>query len=272
MKKIAFAAVVLLTTTITALAGVRPGTNARVVAHRGYWATEGAAQNSIRSLIKADSIRCWGSEFDVWMTKDGTLFVNHDATINGIEIQNAKARQVAAQRLSNGEPIPTLEMMLKAAVGLPRLRLVCELKPHENKKQETKAVKKIIEMVAKYGLQDRVTYITFSLEGMKNLIAQAPHGTEVYYLNGELDPQQLKDLGAAGMDYNISVFHRHEDWIAQCHKLGLKVNVWTVNCTGAPELVDWLLDRDVDFITTNTPEQMRQVIFERGITIYPAPR
>ena len=51
-----------------------------VVAHRGYWktgkdikmqtATE-SAQNSIRSLCKADSIHCWGSEFDIWLTKDG---------------------------------------------------------------------------------------------------------------------------------------------------------------------------------------------------------
>lgn len=37
----------------------------KVIAHRGYWNTEGASQNSIRSLVKADSIGCYASEFDV---------------------------------------------------------------------------------------------------------------------------------------------------------------------------------------------------------------
>ena len=44
----------------------------KVVAHRGYWTTEGSAQNSIASLQKAAEIGCWGSEFDVWMTADGS--------------------------------------------------------------------------------------------------------------------------------------------------------------------------------------------------------
>lgn len=70
---------------------------AKVVAHRGFWATEGSAQNSIRSLVKADSIGCWGSEFDVWMTQDGKLVVNHDDNINGIVIETSTSKEVTAQ-------------------------------------------------------------------------------------------------------------------------------------------------------------------------------
>lgn len=268
MKKILLIAMMVAMATALWAKGPRPGYKAKVVAHRGYWHADGSAQNSIRSLVKADSIDCWGSEFDVWMSKDGTLFVNHDPTIGDVEIQKSKAKVVARQRLPNGEPIPTLEQMLKAAVSLPRLQLVCELKPHADKKQEAKAVKKIIDMVAKYGLENRTTYITFSLEGMKELIKRAPAGTEVYYLNGELTPEQLKEMGAAGMDYNSSVVLKHRDWVDQCHQLGLKVNVWTVDDKHAA-LLDMLLDMDIDFITTNTPEPVLQIIFERGISTYP---
>lgn len=268
MKKILLIAMMVAMATALWAKGPRSGYQTKVVAHRGYWQADGSAQNSIRSLVKADSIDCWGSEFDVWMSKDGTLFVNHDPTIGGVEIQKSKAKVVARQRLNNGEPIPTLEQMLKAAVSLPRLQLVCELKPHADKKHEAKAVKKIIDMVAKYGLEKRTTYITFSLEGMKELIKRAPAGTEVYYLNGELTPQQLKEMGAAGMDYNSSVVIKHRDWVNQCHQLGLKVNVWTIDDKHAA-LLDRLLDMDIDFITTNTPEQVQQVIFERGISTYP---
>ena len=36
----------------------------QVIAHRGYWKTDGSAQNSIAALLKADSIGCYGSEFE----------------------------------------------------------------------------------------------------------------------------------------------------------------------------------------------------------------
>ena len=41
----------------------------KVIAHRGFWKTPGSSQNSISSLLKADSIGCYGSEFDVWIAK-----------------------------------------------------------------------------------------------------------------------------------------------------------------------------------------------------------
>ena len=36
-----------------------------IIAHRGYWKTEGSAQNSIASLTKAQQLGIYGSEFDV---------------------------------------------------------------------------------------------------------------------------------------------------------------------------------------------------------------
>ena len=228
----------------------------QVVAHRGYWKADGSAQNSRRSLVKADSIGCWGTEFDVWMTRDGEVFVNHDETINGIEIQKAKASQVRTQRLPNGELIPTLEQLLQVAQGTT-LQLVCELKPHDDKQQEARAVKKILKLFHKYGLENRVIYITFSYPGLKMLIQQAPAGTEVYYLNGELTPRDLKALGAAGPDYHYSVFRHHSGWIELCHRLGLKTNAWTVN--DAKDM-QWCIDWGIDFITTNEPELLQKLL------------
>ena len=66
-----------------------------VICHRGYWDAEGSAQNSIRSLVKADSIGAWGSEFDVWMTADGVLVVNHDEAY-GDEVGAGGSSLVAA--------------------------------------------------------------------------------------------------------------------------------------------------------------------------------
>ena len=51
--------------------------NTKVIAHRGYWKTEGSAQNSIRSLERASEIGAYGSEFDVHLTADNVLVVYH---------------------------------------------------------------------------------------------------------------------------------------------------------------------------------------------------
>lgn len=225
-----------------------------VICHRGYWDTEGSAQNSIRSLVKADSIGAWGSEFDVWMTADGVLVVNHDASYQGVIIETAKWKQLKDMRLKNGEPLPTLDQMLECGKHLTT-RLIVEMKPHKNKEQEKEAARKIVKMVKDKGLEDRVEYITFSYAGMKNLKEMAPLGTPVYYLNGELSPAQLAELDMAGIDYSIKVMREHPQWIDEAHSLGMKVNVWTVN---SDRDMEWCINYGVDFITTNAPERLQQ--------------
>ena len=63
-----------------------------VIAHRGFWTTDGSAQNSLAALVKADSIHCYGSEFDVWLTTDNQLVVNHDATFKGVTMKMPQPR------------------------------------------------------------------------------------------------------------------------------------------------------------------------------------
>ena len=58
-----------------------------VVAHRGAWKKNNLPQNSIASLKKAIEIGCIGSEFDVRMTADDSLVVNHDSDYHGFQIE-----------------------------------------------------------------------------------------------------------------------------------------------------------------------------------------
>jgi glycerophosphoryl diester phosphodiesterase len=227
-----------------------------VIAHRGYWKTDGSSQNSIRALVKADSIACYGSEFDVWLTADDVLVVNHDAVFKGVEIETSQSKDARAILLSNGENLPSLKQYLQAGKDCTT-RLVFELKPHKNRLQEAKAVIDGIMMVDRMGLNDRVEYITFSADALEEFIKYAPKGTPVYYLNGEKTPQELHKLGAAGMDYNIRVFKKHPEWIKECHDLGMKVNVWTVN---KEEDMKWCIEQGVDFITTNEPELLQKLL------------
>ena len=228
----------------------------QVIAHRGYWKTTGSAQNSITSLLKADSIGCYGSEFDVWLTKDNKLVVNHDPLFKLRSMEKSKAATLTSLKLSNDENLPTLEEYLKAAKK-GNTRLILELKAHSKPERETKAVKSIVAMVKQMGLENRMEYITFSLNALKEFIRFAPAGTPVFYLNGELSPKELKELGCAGPDYHLSIFQKHPEWIKECHDLGMKVNVWTVN---KADEMKWLIDKNVDFITTNEPLLLQELL------------
>ena len=218
----------------------------KVIAHRGYWDTPGSAQNSIASFVKADSVGCYASEFDIWMTPDGVIVVNHDPVTadNKLEIQNTPSQTILTEKLSNGETVPTLD---------------CELKTHDSRARERKCIKQMIELIERYGLTDRTDYITFSKDGYKEIIKQAPKGTAVYYLSGDYVPAEIKYTKGRGIDYSLKVMKKHPEWINECHDLGLEVNVWTVN---SPEDMQWCIDNGVDYITTNDPELLQKIIAE----------
>lgn len=228
----------------------------QIIAHRGFWKTAGAAQNSLTALNKADSIHCYGSEFDVWLTSDNQLVVNHDKTFKGVTIQDATLEVCTAIRLDNNESLPTLRQYLEQARMLDT-RLILELKAHRTPEQETRAVESIVRMIHELKLDERTEYISFSPHATKEFIRLAPQGTPVYYLEGDVSPKELKTWGCAGADYHFSIFHKHPEWIEECHQLNMKVNSWTVD---DPKEMKWLIEHKVDFITTNEPLLLQQIL------------
>lgn len=242
MKRIFF-----FLTLIGAAATLCQAASPKVVAHRGHWRAEGSAQNSIRALVKADSVGCDAVELDVWIDRDGTVWVNHNKDINGVVIETAPTDSVAPQLLKNGEPIPTLARFLDRAARL-RPDIVLEVKPHADSLREDAAVDAAIAMVNERGLAPRTSYITFSRRAFDRLVARS--GCPVQFLSAT-EPELLKEIGGSAADYNIIHFRKHGDWIERLHGLGLGVNVWTVD---KQEDLEWCIGQGVDFITTNEPE------------------
>ena len=111
-------------------------------------------------------------------------------------------------------------------------------------------------MVKLNGLENKVEYIAFSLHMTKELIRLAPKN-DVYYLNGDLSPQELKEIGCAGLDYNLGVMKKNENWFKEAKNIGLKTNVWTVN---NKKDMQYCIDNGADFITTDEPELLQEVL------------
>ncbi len=238
------------------LCGSSAFSQTKVIAHRGYWDCEGSAQNSITALNKAHEVGAYGSEFDVSITADGIPVVNHDDSIQGFCIETSLYEDIKDLKLKNGETLPTLEDYLIQGKQNKGTQLILEIKPHKRVVNEDRAVTAILALVQKYQLEDQVEYISFSMNICKELIRRAP-AAQVAYLRGEVSPADLKVLGFTGLDYHYKVFEKNPTWIQEAKNAGLTVNVWTVD---DPVVMQSMIEQNVDFITTDKPEQLKEIV------------
>jgi glycerophosphoryl diester phosphodiesterase len=229
----------------------------KVIAHRGAWKAQGLPQNSLASLQEAVRLGCEGSEFDVWMTADGVLVANHDADFLGMPVETTTFKELRSKKLPNGEKIPTVKEYLKKGMKQTGTKLILEIKPSQISVERSKeSAAKCVELVKSMKAEKWVDYITFSYDAGKKVIELDPQAN-VAYLNGEKSPAELKENGFFGFDYNIRVVKEKPHWIKEAQQLGLTVNVWTVNNR---DDMKWLLDLGVDFITTDEPEMLFELL------------
>ncbi|MGN0231958.1 MAG: LamG-like jellyroll fold domain-containing protein [Muribaculaceae bacterium] len=228
---------------------VRP-TGAQVIAHRGYWDVEGAAQNSLQAIRNAQALNVYGSELDVWLTTDGHIMMNHDASFDGVTIQDATYDEVKDLTLSNGEKMP----QLADALALVKdnecpTKLIIEIKTHSTLERNLAVAEAVVNAVAEAGVQDKVEYIAFSLDVCKKIV-ELNAEAHVAYLNGDMAPADLKELGIMGIDYSMANLRANMQWIKDAIDLGMTVNVWTVNSEA--DMIEFS-NAGAQFITTNAP-------------------
>ena len=227
----------------------------QIIAHRGYWNTLGSAQNSIAALKDAAKLGIYGSEFDVHITKDNVVVVNHDNDIQGVFIEDANYAQIKHMKLANGETLPTLKQYLLAGKKLKGIQLILEIKAHKTPEKEDRCVAQSLKEVKETGMENRVEYISFSMHACEQIVKLDPKA-KVYYLGGNVAPQEIKAKGFAGIDYHGGVLKKNPAWVEESHKLGMKVNVWTIdNLNQLRECVK----AGVDFITTNKPVEAKKI-------------
>ena len=242
----------------------------KIVAHRGMW--KGNAQNSIAALREAQQFGCWGSEFDLHLTADDFVVVNHDRFIDTLDLQKSTLPEIRERRLANGEHVPTLiDYMAQAARSRDCLP-VLELKPQDSPDREDLLIDKCLHALrpapvnvppqyaafARRQESTQVAFISFSRHICQELARKAP-GYTVQYLGGDIAPSVLHAEGINGIDYHYSVFYKHPEWVKEAHDLGMSVNAWTVD---EADDIRKMRDLGVDQITTNDPALVRKILWE----------
>ena len=227
--------------------------------HRG--ASGHAPENTLPAFKMAADMGADGVELDIQQTKDGVIVVCHDETIDRTSsgagwLKDFTFEELRRLDFSNGNAayedvkIPTMEEVfyLLAPTGLT---ITIDLKTgiifYENIEE------KILDLTKKMGWEDRVIYSSFnhySVRKIKELDPGAKVG--LLYGDGPIDmPGYGRRLGADALHpafYNL----QYPDYMEDCRRYGLDVNVWTVNSTA-----DLMQCREygVNAVITNYPDK-----------------
>jgi len=237
----------------------------KIVAHRGAWKNTDLPENSIASLVAATEQEVWGVELDVHLTRDDSIVVNHDLEFYGIDTEDSDYEDLLVKKHPNGENIPLLRDFLLEAKKHEKVQVVLEIKTNKHGVERTeKLTEMCVDLVRELGMKKQVDYISFSWEACLK-VRELDKNAAVYYLDHvnndkkELNKslEEIKDAGLTGIDYYQEAFYANPDLIKEAKELKLKTDAWTVN---DEKTMRYLIDKKVDFITTNEPELLRKVL------------
>ena len=237
----------------------------QIVANGGFHkAPSSGVKNTMSALKAAQKAKLYGSECDVNLTKDGEVVIAQSGwhpygkAKPRANVQSSTFKKLQEIPFTNGEYICTLEQFLKRAAKKPATKLILDLKDQGKPQRETELVESVLSIVAKAKMGNNVEYIANHPWTCFELAKRAPEA-KIYYLGGNYDPRYVKGMGCSGIDYQFGKLKKKKCWIKQAHKLGLTVNVWTVNKEAD---IRWCIQNGVDIITTDDPVLVKKIVKE----------
>ena len=223
----------------------------KVYAHRGY--SGKYPENTMLAFQEAAKTGCDGIELDVQLTKDGKVVVIHDEAVDRTTDGSGKVKDFTYQELARFNAaklyegkygccgIPLFEDYCKWAAAqdlVTNIELKTGVYYYEGLEEKT------LELVRKYGLEQKVFYSSFnhlSLLKMKELDPDAVCGAL-------LEHAGIGNAGYYCKRFGLQAYHPGykgltEETVRGCRENGIQVNVWTINDMGVLEqLEEWGCD------------------------------
>lgn len=235
-----------------------------VLGHRG--ASGYAPENTIESFKMALDMNADGVELDVQMSKDGVLVIIHDELIDRTSngkgwVKDYTFEELRSFNFNNHKEdyefcnIPTLEEVLELFKGTGKL-INIEIK--SNIINYPDIVKKTIDMVRKYEMQDQVLYSSFNHQSCLEVEAYDPDAYVGFlYEDGFLNvPEYVKENHGDAL-HPALYFLLDPLYMPRARKNGLEVNVWTINEEYQMELGCKL---GITSIITNYPDKALKIV------------
>jgi len=234
----------------------------RAYAHRGGAAE--ATENSIEAFRRAIGLGYAHLETDVRPTSDGVAVLHHDASLDRTTDQRGRVSaltwdRVRRARLADGTSPLRLEELLEE---FPGVHVNLDVK-------ESGSVLAMVDAVRRCAAHERICVTSFSARRLDRARDLLPDGVETAAHPGEVLalralPRFTALPRASRIQVPVSAFGvslTSATFIARAHRLGLAVDVWTIDDV---DEMHRLLDLGVDGIMTDAPTVLRDVLRSRG--------
>ncbi|MCP8967038.1 glycerophosphodiester phosphodiesterase [Ectobacillus ponti] len=238
----------------------------KIFGHRGAAGTY--PENTMPSFRAAEQLGADGIELDVQLSKDGTVVVIHDETVNRTTNGRGRVNSYTYEELSRLDAshsfykktgfcsIPSLEEVLRWLQGT-QLLINVELK--NNKLPYRGLEESVIHLLRKYELEPRAVLSSFHHASMVKCRELAPDiETAVLYKRGPHKPwEYAQKLGAGAIHPNYAYIADPVVELTLAH--GIAVRPYTVN---KEKYMRKLMRLQVTGIVTDYPEVARRVLQE----------
>lgn len=218
-----------------------------VIAHRGASGRE--TENSLAAFRAARDLGADAVELDVHATVDGAIVVHHDPVVDGVHIPWATLAQIRAQRLPNGEPVPTLDEAL--AIIHPLMAFV------EVKSLDPRWDANLFAVFDRSPAPGRIAVHAFDHRIIRRLGAARPALPRgVLLASYPVHPTiEMEDAGASALWQHAELID--QPLASAVHAAGGALYAWTVD---DPAEMRRLLDAGVDGLCSNHPDRARIAI------------
>lgn len=244
--------------TLLALSSIMTNAQTKIIAHRGFSGI--APENTLFSFQKAIECGAGYFELDVHKTKDDSIVVIHDASVDRTSSNNMKGdiaemtySEITAVRVGyskefgdkyKNEKIPTLREALQLAKG--KIKVCIEIKVYGVEKE-------VLKIVNDLGVNDDVIIFSFYypvLDRIRELDKNIPILFLVNNADIEIiDSAKVIRSNALGIGNGTTVTR---EFLDIAHNNGIEVWIWTVN---DEDEMQKLIDIGIDGLITNYPDK-----------------
>lgn len=227
-----------------------------VTSHRGAGFLE--PENTLRAIRRAIALGADQVEIDVQLTRDGSLVLMHDTTVdrttNGAgNVADLTLEEIRQLDAGHGEQVPTLEEVLLLTDG--KITPQIELKGPGT-------ASAVVRTLDAMGSADKVVLTSFlhqQLLEVRQFNKDIPLGA----LWGRLPPNVIFRSQQLGVQA-LHIWHEFIDhqFVAEAHAQGLLIRAWNAN---TEEDIQRLIDLEVDAIGSDRPDILLDICRRAGV-------
>lgn len=235
----------------------------KIFAHRGFAAK--FPENTMIAFMESEKAKADGIELDIQMTKDQEIVIIHDEKVDRTtdgsgyvkDYTYKEIRTLNAAKKAKGlssEPIPSLVEFFDWMKGNS---LICNIELKNNKVPYEGMLEKTIDLIRRYGYEDRIIFSSFNHYSLVESYRIAPEIERAPLLSDGIYQPWIYANAICANGFHPNYRRIDKEMIQASEAYNIKVRAYTVN---RPAAIKELIETGISGIITDEPEMAKGLL------------